>query len=100
VESWEDKKEMETILPPKTKLVQDAEGNKENRYPGQDSNKTKITYTKEPNKANKNTMKEKVLQIINENFKEVLLDMVNQNVQEALKKFQDNKNKEYENTQK
>jgi hypothetical protein len=26
--------------------------------------------------------------------------MVNQNVQEALKKFQDNKNKEYEKTQK
>jgi hypothetical protein len=31
---------------------------------------------------------------------EMLLDMVNQNVQEALKKFQDKKNKEYENTQK
>jgi hypothetical protein len=31
---------------------------------------------------------------------EILLDMVNQNVQEALKKFQDNKNKEYEQTQK
>jgi NAD(P)H-dependent FMN reductase len=31
---------------------------------------------------------------------EVLLDKVNQNVQEALKKFQDNKNKEYEKTQK
>jgi hypothetical protein len=26
--------------------------------------------------------------------------MVNQNIQEALKKFQDNKNKEYEKTQK
>jgi NAD(P)H-dependent FMN reductase len=31
---------------------------------------------------------------------EMLLDMVNKNVQEALKKFQDNKNKEYEKTQK
>jgi hypothetical protein len=31
---------------------------------------------------------------------EVLLDIVNQNVQEALKKFQDNKNKEYGKTQK
>jgi uncharacterized protein involved in exopolysaccharide biosynthesis len=31
---------------------------------------------------------------------EILLDMVNQNIQEALKKFQDNKNKEYEKTQK
>jgi polyhydroxyalkanoate synthesis regulator phasin len=30
----------------------------------------------------------------------MLLDMVNQNIQEALKKFQDNKNKEYEKTQK
>jgi uncharacterized protein involved in exopolysaccharide biosynthesis len=31
---------------------------------------------------------------------EMLLDMVKQNIQEALKKFQDNKNKEYEKTQK
>jgi uncharacterized protein YukE len=31
---------------------------------------------------------------------EMLLDKVNQNVQEALKKFQGNKNKEYEKTQK
>jgi hypothetical protein len=30
----------------------------------------------------------------------MLIDMVNQNVQEALKKFQDNKYKEYEKTQK
>jgi polyhydroxyalkanoate synthesis regulator phasin len=30
----------------------------------------------------------------------MLLDVVNQNVQEALRKFQDNKNKEYEKTQK
>jgi hypothetical protein len=29
-------------------------------------------------------------------FMEMLLDMVNQNVQETLKKFQYNKNKEYE----
>jgi uncharacterized protein involved in exopolysaccharide biosynthesis len=31
---------------------------------------------------------------------EMLLDMVNKNIQEALKKFQDNKKKEYEKTQK
>jgi hypothetical protein len=30
----------------------------------------------------------------------MLLDKFNQNVQEALKKFQENKNKEYEKTQK
>jgi hypothetical protein len=30
----------------------------------------------------------------------MILDMVNQHVKEALKKFQDNKNKEYETTQK
>jgi uncharacterized protein involved in exopolysaccharide biosynthesis len=30
----------------------------------------------------------------------MLLDMLNQNVQEALKKFQENRNKEYEKTQK
>jgi uncharacterized spore protein YtfJ len=44
-------------------------------------------------------MKEEILQVINENFIGMLLDMVNQNIQEALKKSQDNKNKEYEKTQ-
>jgi hypothetical protein len=44
-----------------------------------------------------NTLKEEILQEITENFMEMLLDKVNQNV---LKKFQDNKNKEYEKTQK
>jgi hypothetical protein len=31
---------------------------------------------------------------------EMLLDMFNQNLQEVLKKFQENKNKEHEKTQK
>jgi hypothetical protein len=31
---------------------------------------------------------------------EMLLDMVNKNIQQEPKKFQDNKNKEYEQTQK
>jgi hypothetical protein len=44
--------------------------------------------------AHNNNLKE--LQVLNENFKEMILDMVNQNVQETLKKFQDNKNKEFE----
>jgi chromosome segregation ATPase len=78
--------------PPKTKVVQDLERNV--------SNKTKINYTKEHNKHHKNTLKEEILQVINENFIEMLLDMVNKNVQEALKKFQDNKIEEYEKTQK
>jgi methyltransferase-like protein len=43
-------------------------------------------------------LKEKILQVITENFMEMLLDMVNQNIQEALKKFQEDKNKEYEKT--
>jgi hypothetical protein len=86
--------------PPQNKLVQDSEGNKENGYPDLDSNKTKINYTKEQNEAQKNTLKEEILQVITENFMEMLLDMVNQNIQEALKKFQDNKSKEYEKTQK
>jgi DNA-binding protein YbaB len=51
-------------------------------------------------KPTQNILKEEILQEINENFTEMLLDMINQNVQEALKKFQDNKNKEYEKTQK
>jgi hypothetical protein len=81
--------------PPQNKVVQDLEWNEENRYQDPDSNKTKINYTKEPNEAHKKTLKEEILQVINENFIQMLLDMVNQKVQEALKKFQDNKNKEY-----
>jgi hypothetical protein len=50
----------------------------------------------EPNKVHKNTLQEE----ITENFMLMIVDMVNQKVQEALKKFQDNKNKEYEKTQK
>jgi hypothetical protein len=84
---------------PQNKLVQDSEGNEEDRYPDSDSNKTKINYTKEPKEAHKNTLKEEILQVITENFMEMLLDMVNQNVQEAFKKFQEHKNKEYEKTQ-
>jgi hypothetical protein len=38
-------------------------------------------------------------QVIDENFIEMILDMVNQNVQETLKKFQDNKNREFEKAQ-
>jgi hypothetical protein len=59
-----------------------------------------IDYPKEPYEAHKNTLKEEILQVINEKFMEMLLDKVNQNVPQALKKFQDNKNKEYEKTQK
>jgi hypothetical protein len=66
--------------PLKNKLVQDSEGNEENRYPHPDSNKTKINDAKEPNKAHKNTLEEQILQVITENFMEMLLDMVNQNV--------------------
>jgi methionyl-tRNA synthetase len=81
-------------------LIQDSEGNEENRYPVLDSNKTKINDAKDPNKAHQNILKEEILQVITENFMEMLLDMVNKNIQEALKKFQDTKNKEYKKTQK
>jgi hypothetical protein len=86
--------------PPQKILVQDSKGNGENRYPDPDSSKTKINYAKEPNKAHKKILQEEILQVINENFIEMLLHMVNQNVQETLKKFQDNKSKEYQKTQK
>jgi hypothetical protein len=82
--------------PPQKKVLQDLEQNEENGYPDPDSNKTKINYTKEPNEAHKNILKEEFLQVINENFIKMLLDMVNQNIQEVLKKFQEDKNKEYE----
>jgi hypothetical protein len=86
--------------PPKNNLIQDSEGNEENRYPVPDSNKTKINYAKEPNDAHRNILKEEIVQVITENFMEMLLALVNKNIQEALKKFQDTKNKEYEKTQK
>jgi hypothetical protein len=86
-------------LPPNNKLVQEPEGNEENRCPDQDFKKMKINYAKEPNEAQKNTLKEEILQVVNENIIEMILDMVNQNVQETLKKFQDNKNREFEKAQ-
>jgi hypothetical protein len=94
------KKKGRKLFPPKNKILRDLEQNEENGYPDPDSNKTKINYTKEHNEAYKNTLKEEILQVINENFIEMLLDMVKQNVQKALKKFQEDKNKEYEKTQK
>jgi hypothetical protein len=50
------------------KWVQEPEGNEENRYSDPDSNKMKINYSKEPNEAHKNNLKEEILQVINENF--------------------------------
>jgi hypothetical protein len=81
-------------------LIQVSKGNEENGYPGPDFNKTKINDAKEPNNVHQNNLKEEILQVIPENFMEMLLDMVYQNIQEALKKFQDTKNNEYEETQK
>jgi hypothetical protein len=86
-------------FPSSNKLVQEREGNEEKRYSDPDSNKMKINYAKEPNEAHKNNLKEEILSIINENFIEMILDMVNQNVQETLKKFLDNKNREFEKAQ-
>jgi hypothetical protein len=98
VERWEEEKWMETSLLKKNNLIQDIEGNEENRNSFPDSNKTKINDAKEHNNAQKNNPKEEILQVITENFLEMLLDMVNENIQDALKKFQDTKNKEYEDT--
>jgi hypothetical protein len=53
------------------KVLQNLEQNKENGYPGPDSDKTKINYTSEPNEAHKNILKEEILQVINENFRDV-----------------------------
>jgi hypothetical protein len=79
-------------------LVQEPEGNEENIYSDPDFNKMKINYDKEPNEAHKNNLKEDILQVLTENFIEMILDIVNQNVQETLKKFQDNRNREFQKT--
>jgi hypothetical protein len=99
LEIWE-KKKGRKLFPPKHKVLQDVEWNEENGYADPGSNKTKINYTKEPKEAHKNTLKEEILQVINEKFTEMLVDMVKQSVQKALKKFQEDKNKDYEKTQK
>jgi hypothetical protein len=52
-------KKEENHFPTNNKLVQEAEGNEENRYPDSDSNKTKINYVKEPNEAQRNTLEER-----------------------------------------
>jgi uncharacterized protein YeaO (DUF488 family) len=83
---------------PSNKLVQEPEGNEENRNSDSDSKKTKINYAKELNEAHKNKLKE-VLQVINENFIGLILDMVNQNIQETLKKFLDNQNRQFDKAQ-
>jgi hypothetical protein len=49
---------------PENNLIQDLEGNEENRYPDPDSNKTKINDTKEPSDTHKNHLKEEILQVI------------------------------------
>jgi hypothetical protein len=65
----------------------------------QNPKKKKINYAKEHNEDHKNNLEKEILQIINENFIEMILDMVNQNIQGILKKFQDNKNREFEKAQ-
>jgi hypothetical protein len=65
---------------PQNNLIQDSNGNEENRYPVPDSNKTKTNDTKESNDVHKNILKEEILQVITENFMEMILDMVNQNI--------------------
>jgi hypothetical protein len=85
-------------FPHNKKLLQEPEGNEENRYSHPDSNKMKINFAKGPNDAHKNNLKEEILQVLNENFIEMILDRVNQNVQETRKKFQHNKNREFEKT--
>jgi hypothetical protein len=85
-------------FPHSKKLVQEPERNEENRYSDPDYNKMKINYAKGPNEAHKNNLKEDIVQVLNENFIEMILDRVNQNGQETLKKFQDNKNSEFEKT--
>jgi hypothetical protein len=86
--------------PAKNKLVQNSDGNEENRYPVPDPKKTKIDYPKESNEAHKNILKEEILQEITKNFMEMLLDNVNQNIQEHSRNSKTKTKKEYKKTQK
>jgi hypothetical protein len=51
-------------FPHSKKLVQEPDGNEENRYSDPDSNKMKINYAKEPSEAHKNNLKEEILHIM------------------------------------
>jgi hypothetical protein len=51
-------------FPHSKKLVQEPEGNEENKYSDPDCNKMKINYAKEPNEAHKNNLKEEILQVL------------------------------------
>jgi hypothetical protein len=55
----------------KNNLTQDSKRNEEKGYSAKDFNKTKINDTKEPNHVHKNTHKEEILQVINENFMDI-----------------------------
>jgi hypothetical protein len=57
-------------FPHSKKLVQETEGNEENRFSDLDSNKMKINYAKGPNEAHKNNLKEGILQIIREFYRD------------------------------
>jgi hypothetical protein len=46
-------------FPHSKKLVQEPEGNEENRYSDPDANKMKINYAKEPKEAHKNNLEKK-----------------------------------------
>jgi hypothetical protein len=54
MERW---KKEGNYFPSNNKLVQEPEENEEIRYPDPDSNKMKINYAKEPNKAHKHSEK-------------------------------------------
>jgi uncharacterized membrane protein YcgQ (UPF0703/DUF1980 family) len=60
-------------FPHSKKLVQEPEGNEENRYSDPDSNKRKINYAKEHSEPHKKNLKEEILQVTNENFIEMIL---------------------------
>jgi hypothetical protein len=47
-------------FPHSKKLVQEPEGNEENRYSETDDNKAKINYAREPNEAPKSKLKEEI----------------------------------------
>jgi hypothetical protein len=53
VERWEEEEGMENHTPQKSNLIQDSEGDEENRYPVPDPNKTKINNTNKPINAYK-----------------------------------------------
>jgi cell division ATPase FtsA len=95
LEQWGEEEGKETTLLKKINSMEDLVGNEENGHLVPDPNQTMVNVPNDSSDAHKKSIKEEVMQEITEKLMEKILDVVNQNAQDALKKGQDNTNKDH-----